>query len=353
MHIAVIQTAFLGDLFLSIPLLKNLKTYYPTAKLSLVCRKGIGRPLQTAGIVDEILEIEKGSSQSYRSIVDHFRGQRVDMLFCPHKSFRSAMLAQKIKVDSFKVSFSRWWNFFVFDKRIPYPSHLPDALRQLSLLALVNKDFRVLFEMATRQNRFDNPNEVGQTVDFRSLELPEWSRMHLQKFVHEGHREKTVVLAPGSVWNTKKWTEDGFTQVASDFLKKGFNVILMGSQAEHSLCESIRQKVPQAINLSGQTSLEESLKILGKSQLLVANDSGAMHLASAVATPTVSIFGPTTLTIGYRPWNQNAIVVQKKLDCRPCGKHGHNKCPIGTHECMKGIEASQVIEQSQKLISEN
>ena len=350
MHIVVIQTAFLGDLFLSIPLLRNIKTHFPDSKTTLIARQGLGSVFQSAGLVDQVFDISKGDSTSYGRVVEALRGQRTDYLICPHKSFRSGLMAFKIKTTGPKVSFSQWWNFTIFNKTTVYPSHLPDALRQMALLAMIQDEFRVKYETLVHRSELENSSVKNQIVDFRPVQIPDWAQMNLEAFVSSEPREKTVVVAPGSVWNTKKWTENGFTEVAGQLLIEGYNVVLMGSKAEHELCESIRRKVPQALNLAGQTSLEESLKLLAKSQLLVSNDSGAMHLASSVKTPVISVFGPTTLDIGYRPWNQNAIVVQKGLECRPCGKHGHKECPLGTHECMKSIPASQVLEAAHSIL---
>ncbi len=350
MHIVVIQTAFLGDLFLSIPLLRNLKIHYPGCKITLIARQGLGSVFQLAGLVDQIFDIQKSNSSSYRSAIEVLRGQSTDLLICPHKSIRSGLMAWKIKASGDKVGFSQWWNFLVFSKATAYPSHLPDALRQMSLLALVNEDFRLKFESLAYREDMKNSLEKGESVDFRAVEIPEWAQMRLETFVSKKPREKNIIVAPGSVWKTKRWTESGFTEVIRRFLSENYNVILMGSQVEHALCESIRKKVPQALNLSGQTCLEDSLKLLAKSQLLISNDSGAMHLASSVDTPVVSVFGPTTLDIGYRPWNPKSIVIQKDLSCRPCGKHGHKECPLGTHECMKSIEPEQVVEAAQQLL---
>jgi len=74
-----------------------------------------------------------------------------------------------------------------------------------------------------------------------------------------------------------------------------------------------------------------------------------MHLGSTAGTPTVSIFGPTILEFGYRPWNARAEIVQIDLSCRPCGKHGAKKCPLGTHACMKGISSRVVITAADRL----
>ena len=118
----------------------------------------------------------------------------------------------------------------------------------------------------------------------------------------------------------------------------------MGGPGEEELATRISKLIPGSLNLAGKTSPLESLQVLAQADVVVTNDSAGQHMAALVGAPTVSVFGPTVLEFGYRPWNSKAKIVERKgLACRPCGKHGHHKCPIGTHECMKKITATEVI----------
>ena len=114
-----------------------------------------------------------------------------------------------------------------------------------------------------------------------------------------------------------------------------------------AVCERIAAGVgsPGAlINLAGQTSIPDLFYLYSQGEYLIANDSSPIHLAAMSAAKTIAIFGPTTLSLGYRPWNDKARVAQIELICRPCGAHGHNKCPIGTHDCMKKLGAQHVMQ---------
>ena len=118
---------------------------------------------------------------------------------------------------------------------------------------------------------------------------------------------------------------------------------LIGSKDEVEVCQYIKRDVPEAQNLAGRTTISELIKLMQQSHALIGNDSGAIHMAAAAGLPTVAIFGPTTLSLGYRPWSDNAVVVQKSLDCRPCSAHGTRNCPLKTHACMLEINSSEVI----------
>ena len=228
------------------------------------------------------------------------------------------------------------------------PYCLPDALRQLSLLTLIHADFKKQFNDFVQSRQISNP--MTQTDYSWSFgELPDWANLSLKQYSDTISQSRAVLLAPGSVWNTKRWTVDGYTQLAKDFIGKGYQVLLIGTKQEQEICQHIAQKVKGVENKAGQTSLSELYKLLRNAQILFCNDSGAMHLAAAANTPTVSVFGPTVLAQGFMPWNEHSIVVQQSLTCRPCGRHGSEKCPIGTHECMKTIGAEKVLHSYEVL----
>ncbi|MCB0370096.1 MAG: hypothetical protein KDD45_11895, partial [Bdellovibrionales bacterium] len=91
------------------------------------------------------------------------------------------------------------------------------------------------------------------------------------------------------------------------------------------------------------TSVYESSLILSHADLVIGNDSASSHLACLCDCQLVSFFGPTVLDFGYRPWGNKVYIFENEtLKCRPCGPHGHKKCPIGTHECMKSIKPEMV-----------
>ncbi|MCB0407653.1 MAG: glycosyltransferase family 9 protein, partial [Bdellovibrionales bacterium] len=305
------------------------------------------------GIVDEVIGIQKSDRKSYKKAINQLRNQTIDIIFCPHKSFRTALFVSSLKVRKTKVGSYRLWNFWAFQKRVLYPSHLPDALRQLSLLREVSESFRLKFDKEVGQGQWNNTENKSENIDFTGKKIPSFLKMawpsESKSEILSSADKETVVLVPGSVWNTKRWTLEGYQTLAKRFVSEGWNVLLMGSKEEHELCEQVRKISPKIVNIAGQTTFKESLGLLQKANLLISNDSGSMHLGAIADIPTVAIFGPTTLEIGYRPWSDKAIVMQKDLECRPCGKHGHKECPIGTHACMKNISSDEVYEVAKKL----
>lgn len=352
MQILVVQTAFVGDLFLGIPLFKQIPHYFKNAEITLVCRKGLGDFFLKTGLVSKVKEVEKNNSDSYRSVLRELKNKNFEYILCPHQSFRSARLVASVPAQLEKVGFKKAWNFWAFSKTVSYPAHLPDALRQLSLLAEINPEFSSIYHAELGKDLY-SPLVRDIDLDFRSIEIPEWASMRLPETLELKGRalaEGTCFVVPGSVWATKKWTLSGYKKVSETLASQGHPVVLLGTKDEHPLCEEVRVAVPSVINLAGQTSIYESVALMQRGRVLVCNDSGAMHLGAAAGLPTVAVFGPTTLDMGFRPWNQNSIVLQNDPACRPCGRHGHKKCPIGTHECMTAITADRVLAAVSKLV---
>lgn len=335
MAVLYIQTAFLGDLCLASPTLKRIRTLRPSEPIHLVCRKGFGSMMKSVGLVDHVHEVEKGNPRSYRTVLDQLNGISWEWIFCPHESWTSAQFQFSLRAQH-KVGFKRLWNGVFFDQRVKKPAHLPEALRQMSLLGAVDAGTEDLI------NGFDaSEGALVPAWADPTVAIP-WNPALLQRLHLEPQR---AIIFPGSVWETKKWTEQGFVEVAQAMAQQDLQVVLMGSSSEKELCDRIGRQVPVALNLAGATTLLESLQILQGAQIVISNDSGGQHLASLAGTPTVTIFGPTVPSQGFRPWNARAQIVEiPDLGCRPCGKHGHNRCPRGTHECMTHLPSSEVIE---------
>jgi heptosyltransferase-2 len=346
--ILLIQTAFLGDLLLAIPLMNSIRLAWPEHPLHLVCRKGVGDLFLRLHLVDQIFEVKKGDSQSYQDVLSHLQEQSYEVLLCPHQSLRSSRLAKKIHA-SLKIGFYSWWNFLVFGQRIKKDLSLPEALRQLSLLTAGPTP--IAQELKKKISSYARDTAV----------IPDWAHMSVAEKIDRKDAAKIlevhavsgpyVTLFPGSVWATKQWTKNGFIEAGRELQKQGYRILVLGGPGEEQLGGEVAGAIPSAVNLVAQTRLHETLAILSQAELVISNDSAGQHLAAAADVPTVSIFGPTTLNLGFRPWNRRARVVERVgLACRPCGKHGHQVCPIGTHECMKSISSQEVLKQAAQLI---
>lgn len=354
--ILIVQTAFLGDVLLSIPLLKEVRKKFPRDKLIYICRKGLGRFLIDLGLVDQVFEIEKGRRSSYQKIIKELRKERIDLILCPHESIRTSLFILQLKAKK-KIGFHMWWNFFAYNQRVKKNSDLPEALRQLSVLEPLSEDLSSKLERYFSEvGRLDHLPESGMKSS--KAAIPDWASMSLVGEVSslssqrahlienlglQSYSRPWVFLFPGSVWMTKQWTTEGFIEVGQQ-LSKDFQVVIHGAANEVELCTRVAEKISGSLNLAGKTNITETFLLLTKASIVISNDSGSMHLAACADIPTVAIFGPTVLKFGYRPWQNHAVVVEENsLLCRPCAKHGGRKCPIKTHACMKMVSSDTVV----------
>jgi heptosyltransferase-2 len=148
--------------------------------------------------------------------------------------------------------------------------------------------------------------------------------------------EPFVALAPGSAWGTKRWPY--YPELAKR-LAEDFRIAIIGSEADSAVAAKIIESLPPGSAIDGVgLPLLASAELIGRAQAIVTNDSAPQHLASAMGTPTLTIFGPTVPEFGFGPIAQRHIVAgHESLSCRPCHRHGPRTCPLGHWRCMREL----------------
>lgn len=346
--ILVIQTAFLGDLLLSVPLLKRIKSKYPQKKILLLCRNQYGSFFKNLDLCDDYFEVSVNKNE-IKSFYEKFKDFNFDIIISPHKSFRTNFLVAKLRAK-IKIGFKNFYNFLFLHQRIRFNHNWPDAIRQISLLKNLDSDLNIeLVKIANQKSPF---TKIPNWADMRISYNYNVSKTVINKF--KIPEKPYVVISPGSVWPTKRWTTDGYSLVADNYIQKNYNIVIVGSPDEVDVCENLYEKIrskSNVLNLAGKTTIAELASIIGNAKILITNDNGSMHMASLMGTPCVAIFGPTTLELGYQPWSIHALTCELDLKCRPCGKHGSKKCPLGTHDCMLKLDATKVIATAEELVN--
>jgi heptosyltransferase-2 len=158
-----------------------------------------------------------------------------------------------------------------------------------------------------------------------------------------------VALAPGSIWGTKRWPF--YPELAKLLAPR--QVVVIGGKEDAHLGEAIVGAAPiTAHSAVGQLSLRESAAVIKRAALLVTNDSSPLHLATAVGTPILAIFGSTVPAFGYGPIRSGDQVAEiLTLDCRPCSSHGPQLCPLGHHKCMLEQSAAEIAIKAGSMLS--
>jgi heptosyltransferase-1 len=185
--------------------------------------------------------------------------------------------------------------------------------------------------------------------DFR-IHLPPEAMATLESLLGaEGIGGKPLgVLVPGTIWETKHWRVEGFAEVGRHLIESGMDVVVAGTSRDRSRCEAIVADCPGARDLSGRTSLAGLVALIEKAAICVTNDSGSMHVAVAVGSPVVSVFGPTNpRRIG--PYGRSNAVLQADIPCAPCYLRRLRDCPMD-HLCMREVTGAMVIERVEQVL---
>lgn len=165
------------------------------------------------------------------------------------------------------------------------------------------------------------------------------------------YEKPTLGINPGATYGSaKRWYPEKFAAVAAHFAKR-FDIVIFGGPGETEMADAIESDlkakgIKNYQNLAGKTTIEELCAAIGALTLFITNDSGPMHVAAAYGVPTVAIFGPTRHQETSQWKNPRSAIVRHDMACAPCMKR---ECPLKHHECMKLIEAKEVIEAAEEL----
>lgn len=337
--ILIVQTAFAGDVILTLPLAQVLSQQYPAALIDMVVIPRTAELLSNHPAMNEAVIFDKqGQDSGISGLIRQIkiiRAKKYDIAFIPHRSMRSAVLVKFAGIKH-RVGFDKSGWRFLYNNVIHYDTFSHEIERNLSLLRPFGID-HIDKELPQLFPSFHDRKKVGLFLSDHSIQ----------------HVNSLIGVAPGTVWKTKQWLKERFIELVNKLTLKGFHVILIGGDADAELCKHINNSIPSkhVYSAAGKLTLLQSAELIRRCKLLISNDSAPMHLAVAMQTPVVAIFGATVPEFGFAPYGKDDVVVEvKDLTCRPCSIHGGPECPIKTFDCMKRITAEDVFKKVMRLI---
>jgi heptosyltransferase II len=165
-----------------------------------------------------------------------------------------------------------------------------------------------------------------------------------------GTTRQLIALAPGAAHFTKRWPAHHWGALLRRLIEGGNDVVLVGGPADREAADAVAELGGDAAaNAAGVFDLLGSAALLKRARALVSGDTGVMHLATAVGTPVLALFGPTVEPFGFFPYHAKATVLQRELRCRPCSSHGTEACPLTHHRCLQDLQPVDVLEALRKL----
>ncbi len=365
-RILLIKPSALGDVVHTIPVLVKLRARYPHARIDwLITPENADVVRHHPALSNVVLFARRDFSkhgQKWRAILGFFdllkqiRRARYDLVVDMHGQVRSAFFAL-ISGARVRIGFDRPIKFSRTISGEHDLRNIPNrgwrGAREGSWIAYTHRiPIRTLDVHA-----IDRYLWVGSLLGFDdeppdlAIHLSPETVQNVQKLLEQHGvpaSKPLVVLVPGTIWETKHWTIDGFAGVARHFLREGFAVALAGTKRDEARCQQIAAAAPGTCDFCGKTTPADLAALIQRAEVAVTNDSGSMHVAAALDKPMVSVFGPTN-PVHIGPYQRPKSVVRVDLPCSPCNYRRLNQCPFG-HACMKQVTSAMVVECARKIL---
>ena len=334
-RILVVRFGSIGDVLLTTPLLRALRARHAGAHIAYLT-KAVHAPLVADNPhLSEVIALDAG--QRLTRLAERLRRESFTHRLDLHGNLRSHALRALVP--------GRWTG---------YPKH---RVARTVLIRTKRDIYRDRRSVAERY--FDAARSLDVTPDggppefFIGAGADGWTGEWLSAAGHSAQRS-LVAVAPGAAHATKRWPADGWHALARRLTERGANVVVVGGPADREIADSIaaasdaegRPGDPsgRVMNAAGQTTLQQTGAMIARATALVSGDTGVMHMATAVGTPVVALFGPTVRQFGFFPYTPAARIVELPLGCRPCHAMGGPACPLGHHLCLRGIEPQLVMD---------
>lgn len=347
-RICLLQTAFLGDSVLTLPLLEKIKNIAPDSDVTVVARPDTAAVFASSGLAAEIITDNKRSAGSFwaefRRLAGELRKRKFDIAIIPHRSLRSALLARLAGIPV-RIGFDSSAGSFLFTHKVPFSWLIHDLERNLTLLLpLAAGGALTAFPVLSGVEACPERSRRGPALP--ACAAPAGRRESAA--VPPGARPSENIFIganTGSVWPTKRWPAGHWARLIKKLSAEyGTRVLLVGGKNEAAWNAEIEAAAGPGtcINLAGKTGIDELMAAIKRLRVFITNDSGPMHIAVAFGVPVAAVFGPTTKELGFFPYGDRNTVLEADLHCRPCALHGSRSCPRGHFLCMRLVTPDKV-----------
>ena len=326
-RILIIKPSSLGDIIHALPTLAALRNRFPSAQIAWLVKRQWAGVLERVEGLDRIWPVEPGLTGWLRC-VPSLRAESFDLVIDLQGLFRSGAMGWLTGCRTrIGLANGREGSPFCYTQRVPVPmleTHAVD--RYLLVAAAVGAvpkgapEFRIRPAATDRQRIAELLRSVGCSPG------APWMAMNVS-----------------ARWDTKRWPPEHFAAVADALHKEGLGPVgLIGGPGDRAATEAVISRMRTTpMDLTGQTSPELLPALLGSASLLLTNDSGPMHIAAAMGTPAVALFGPTSST-RTGPYGSGHRVLRSGVPCSPCfSRTCRNPVPL---ECLTTIHPNTVIE---------
>ncbi|HEX8890487.1 MAG TPA: glycosyltransferase family 9 protein [Pyrinomonadaceae bacterium] len=338
-RVLVVRLRSIGDTVLATPSLYALRRFLPGAQIDVLLESWVAPVLEGFEAVDNIITVERGSTASRARVVRHLRAARYDVAYNLHGG-TTATLLTRASGARHRVGYSSYQYSRLFNHTAPPATEIwgeaktHSVEQQLALLGWTGVPVS------------DRPATRLAVTEGASSSVSEKLRAAL---VDEA--KPIALIHPAAAFDTKQWATENFARVIENLAARGFECVAISaaneSQVVAALIENSKARLPAFTDLT----LPEVTALAARARLFVGNDSGIAHMAAAVRTPSVIIFGSSNVA-HWRPWTQApALVVREELPCQPCP--GYFCAEFDAPECIRRVRVERVTEAIERVIQES
>lgn len=329
--VLIIQTAFIGDVVLMLPVAQTLKLNYPDIKIHVLVRKGNEELVQNRTDIDKvwIWDKKQGKTKNLFRLIRQFRKERYDKIINLHRFFSTGLITVLSKAQQ-TIGFDKNPLAKFFGIKMP---HIIHSKNSTVFTHEVDRNLSLIHSFCEQISR--RP----------ILQLLEKHIHKAQQIVQEHSTDKYICAAPTSVWYTKQWHKDKWSAFFN-LVPMEYTIFLLGAKSDYAHIEQIKKLAnrDKIVNLAGELSFLESAALMKNAQMVYVNDSAPLHFASGVNAPVTAIFCSTIPEFGFTPLSDISHIIEvKDLPCRPCGLHGHKTCPEQHFDCAMRIAIQDLL----------
>ena len=334
MRILIRATNWLGDAVMSLPAIRAVRTNFPTSEIHLLAKRSVADLYARESAIDRIIVYGENRWRTAWAL----RARRYRMGILLPNSFDSALVFRLAGVAQI-VGYDHDRRGFLLTHAIPMPHWKGTVHERFNYLGLL-QEARLI----------DGHHSADQPIRLECA--AEAAAAGKQLLAQHGITQPVIGVSPGAAYGSAKcWLPERFAESSAELaLQKGAAVVLFGAANDAPACLAVENEVRShsvpVLNLAGKTTLRQFIDMAAACSVFLTNDSGSMHVASALGVPTVAIFGATNPKTTGPAGPCNAIV-QEKVECSPCFKR---ECPID-HPCMTGVSSGQVVASALHLIN--
>jgi heptosyltransferase II len=338
MKVLVIQTAFIGDVILTLPLVQVLKNKVSDCVIDFLCIPKTRDILRYNPHINKIIVYDKHGEgkglKGLNNIIGEIKKNEYDVVISVQRFLRSTIIAKRsgakrtISYDSSVLS-------FLYTDKVEYKQkhEIPRVLDLLIPLGIIDLPL-IKPELYPSEG-----DKAALAKIFKGLGVSD--------------KKDLICMAPGSVWFTKRFPKDKFVTLLDMMDSDKVKVALIGGKDDEKLCDYIISKTThnEVYSFAGKLSILQSAVLIKNSALLITNDSAPLHIANAVRTKVIALFGSTSKDFGFYPIGESDKVFEiSGLKCRPCSNHGKQECPIHTFDCMNNISEKEIYNEVKKTL---